>query len=213
MLYPRAWPELVAPLAAKHGIPEALVYGIVRSESVFDPQAVSRSGAVGLAQLMPATAAETAKNLGMASFSLENPADNLTIGMTYYAWVFRRFGQKPMRAMFAYNAGPSRMVRWEGESGELPDDILLESLSIAEPRQYGRNIVQATLAYGKIHYGVSANAMLEFLVEGKPLPAPPAAPEAVAPAAPAAAPATATAPAAPPVPVPDPPAAPAPESP
>ena len=172
LVYPRAWPELITPLSAKHGIPEALMYGIVRSESVFDPQAVSRSGAVGLAQLMPATAAETAKNMGMPSYSLVNPADNLAIGMTYYAWVFRRFSQKPMRAMFAYNAGPTRMARWETESGELPDDILLESLNLSEPRQYGKNIVQAALAYGKIHYGIPAQAMLEFLVEGKPLPAP-----------------------------------------
>jgi len=169
LMYPKAWNDMVAKGATIPGIPEALAYGIIRSESVFDPKAVSYAGAVGLAQLMPATAAETARGLKMNSYSLTDPQDNLTIGMTYYSYMLDRFGKKPMRAMFAYNAGPGRMTIWNKESGELSDDILLETLHLTQPRQYAKNIVQASLAYGKIHYGIDALSMLDYLVEAKPL--------------------------------------------
>jgi soluble lytic murein transglycosylase len=178
LVYPKPWNEIVARWAAIPDIPEALAYGLIRSESVFDPKAVSYAGAVGLAQLMPATAAETAKGLKMASYSLTNPEDNVRLGMTYFSYMMARFGRKPMRAMFAYNAGPGRMTTWNRESGELPDDILLDAIHLAQPRQYAKNIIQATLAYAKIHYGIDPLAMLDYLVEGSPLAAPPAAAQA-----------------------------------
>ncbi|MGB4586769.1 MAG: lytic transglycosylase domain-containing protein [Rectinemataceae bacterium] len=183
LVYPKAWNDIVASGAAIPGIPEALAYGIIRSESAFDPKAVSYAGAVGLAQLMPATAAETAKGLKMTGYSLTNPADNVRIGMTYYSYMLNRFGGKPMRAMFAYNAGPSRMMAWTMESGELADDILLETLHLAQPMQYAKNIIQASLAYGKIHYGIDPRALLDYLVEATPLPT--IAPATLVPATPA----------------------------
>ncbi|HWP69267.1 MAG TPA: lytic transglycosylase domain-containing protein, partial [Rectinemataceae bacterium] len=169
LVYPKAWNDIVAGGAAIPAIPEALAYGIIRSESVFDPKAISYAGAVGLTQLMPATASETARGLKMVNYSLTNPGDNVKIGLTYYSYMLARFGGKPMRAMFAYNAGPSRMAGWAKESGELPDDLLLETLHLAQPRQYAKNIIQATLAYGKIHYGIDPRTMLDYLVYAKPL--------------------------------------------
>ncbi|MFA5852549.1 MAG: lytic transglycosylase domain-containing protein, partial [Spirochaetales bacterium] len=169
LVYPKAWNGIIAAGAAIPGIPEALAYGIIRSESVFDPKAMSYAGAVGLTQLMPSTAAETARGLKMPGYSLTDPADNVRIGLTYYSYMLGRFGGKPMRAMFAYNAGPSRMMAWAKESGELPDDILLETLHLAQPRQYAKNIIQASLAYGKIHYGINPDKLLDYLVLGKPL--------------------------------------------
>ena len=170
LVYPRPWNDIVRRGAEIPGIPEALAYGLIRSESVFDPKVVSYAGAVGLAQLMPATAAETAKGLKMNSYSLTDPEDNVRLGMTYYSYMMARFGKKPMRAMFAYNAGPGRMTTWHRESGELPDDILLETLHLAQPRQYAKNIIQATLAYSKIHYAIDPLAMLDYLVNGIPIP-------------------------------------------
>ncbi|HEY9054209.1 MAG TPA: lytic transglycosylase domain-containing protein, partial [Rectinemataceae bacterium] len=169
LVYPLAWRPIVSAGATIPGIPEALAYAIIRSESVFDPKAVSYAGAVGLTQLMPATAAETAKGIGITKPVLTDPEVNVRIGMTYYSYMLARFGGKPMRAMFAYNAGPSRMAGWSKESGELPDDILLETLHIAQPRQYAKNIIQAALAYGKIHYGILPGKLLDYLVLGKPL--------------------------------------------
>ncbi len=163
LLYPRAWPEHFSALTAPRNIAEPLAYAIVRSESLFNQRAVSRSGAMGLSQLLPSTAAETARGLKMSQYALFNPQDNLTIGLTYYGYMLQRFDGRPVRAIAAYNAGPSRMAQWARDWGSLEDDILIELYPVAEPRQYTKNITSAALCYGKLYYGISAKDMLDFL--------------------------------------------------
>jgi soluble lytic murein transglycosylase-like protein len=170
LLYPRAWPEHFSALTAPRNIAEPLAYAIVRSESLFNQRAVSRSGAMGLSQLLPSTAAETARGLKMSQYALFNPQDNLTIGLTYYGYMLQRFENRPVRAIAAYNAGPSRMAQWARDWGGLDDDILIELYPLAEPRQYTKNITSAALFYGKLYYGISAKDMLDFLYGVKPLP-------------------------------------------
>lgn len=170
LLYPKAWNSHFRELATANGIEEPLAYAVVRSESMFNQRAVSRSGAVGLSQLLPSTASETARGLKMEGYNLADPRDNLRIGLAYFGYMLRRFGERPARAMAAYNAGPSRMMQWAGEWGSLEDDILIELYPLAEPRQYTKNIIAAALHYGKLYYGIKAEDMLAFLLEGKPLP-------------------------------------------
>ncbi|MEN6500742.1 MAG: transglycosylase SLT domain-containing protein, partial [Rectinema sp.] len=170
LLYPRAWPEHFSALTAPRNIAEPLAYAIVRSESLFNQRAVSRSGAMGLSQLLPSTAAETAAGLKMSQYALFNPQDNLTIGLTYYGYMLQRFDNKPIRAIAAYNAGPSRMAQWIRDWGSIEDDILIELYPVEEPRQYTKNITSAALHYGKLYYGISAKDMLDFLYGAKPLP-------------------------------------------
>lgn len=172
LLYPRAWPEHFAQLAAPRNIAEPLAYAIVRSESMFNQRAVSRSGAIGLSQLLPGTAAETARGLKMSQYALFDPRDNLTIGLTYYGYMLQRFDGRPARAIAAYNAGPSRMAQWVRDWGNLEDDILIELYPVAEPRQYTKNIISAALNYGKMYYGISSKDMLDFMLAGKALPQP-----------------------------------------
>jgi len=170
LLYPRAWPEHFGELTAPRNIAEPLAYAIVRSESLFNQRAVSRSGAMGLSQLLPGTAAETARGLKMSQYALFNPKDNLTIGLTYYGYMLQRFDSRPVRAIAAYNAGPSRMAQWARDWGNIEDDILIELYPLAEPRQYTKNITAAALFYGKLYYGISAKDMLDFIYGIKPLP-------------------------------------------
>jgi soluble lytic murein transglycosylase-like protein len=185
LLYPRAWPEHFAELTAPRNIAEPLAYAIVRSESMFNQRAVSRSGAMGLSQLLPGTAAETARGLKMSQYALFDPKDNLTIGLTYYGYMLQRFDGRPARAIAAYNAGPSRMAQWARDWGNLEDDILIELYPVAEPRQYTKNIIAAALNYGKMYYGISSKDMLDFMLAGKTLPQPASVQPAPAPAAPA----------------------------
>jgi soluble lytic murein transglycosylase-like protein len=172
LLYPRAWPEHFSELTAPRNIAEPLAYAVVRSESLFNQRAVSRSGAMGLSQLLPGTAAETARGLKMSQYTLFNPKDNLTIGLTYYGYMLQRFDNRPVRAIAAYNAGPSRMAQWAHDWGSLDDDILIELYPVAEPRQYTKNITAAALFYGKLYYGISAKDMLDFIYGIRPLPQP-----------------------------------------
>jgi soluble lytic murein transglycosylase len=167
LLYPRPYLGEIRSLRLEPRVPERLAFGLVRSESVFKADALSWAGAVGLSQLMPATAADQAKALGLASYDLKKPKDNLAIGLAHFASLLDRTEGKPLRAMMAYNAGWGRLRAWVAASGDLPDDLLVEALGIEETRQYCRNILQATVMYGTLYYGRSVGETVGELVEGE----------------------------------------------
>lgn len=94
--------------AARHGIDPALLAGLVRQESGFDPAARSGAGALGLTQLMPATAA----SLGVTNPL--DPAQSLDGGARYLRQQLDRFGGDPALALAAYNAGPGAVQKFGG---------------------------------------------------------------------------------------------------
>jgi soluble lytic murein transglycosylase-like protein len=103
----RSFDVLIARLAAREELPPALVKAVVRAESNFEPAAVSRAGARGLMQLMPATAAE----LGVEdAFDAEQ---NLQGGTRYLRAMLDRYGDW-RHALAAYNAGPDAVDRHAG---------------------------------------------------------------------------------------------------
>jgi soluble lytic murein transglycosylase-like protein len=167
LLYPRPYLGEIRSLRLGDRLPEPLAYGLIRSESAFKADAQSRAGAVGLAQLMPATAAGQAKALGLSSYDLTKPKDNLAIGLAHFASLLDRSERRPLRAMMAYNAGWGRLRAWTAESGDLPDDLLVEALGIGETRQYCRNILQAAVMYGLLYYGRSVADTVGELVGEK----------------------------------------------
>ena len=154
IIYPRPFLDELRAARPRPNVPEYLLYGLLRSESFFRPDIVSAAGAVGLAQIMPATAEEIASGLGMGSYDLTQPADNLRMGASHFANLITMTGGHPLRAMFAYNAGQGRLKRWLTDYPGLPDDILLETLPIEETRQYGRNILQAAVFYAELYYAM-----------------------------------------------------------
>lgn len=92
--------------ARRHGVPENLFLRLVQQESGWRPDAVSRKGAIGLAQLMP----ETARRLGV---NPRNPQQNLDGGARYLAAQYRKFGSWRL-ALAAYNAGPKAVEKYGG---------------------------------------------------------------------------------------------------
>jgi soluble lytic murein transglycosylase-like protein len=94
--------------AARYGIDPALLRGLVRQESGFDPRAHSGAGAMGLTQLMPATASA----LGVTD--PYDPAQSLDGGAHYLREMLDRFGNDPAKALAAYNAGPGAVARFGG---------------------------------------------------------------------------------------------------
>lgn len=100
------WADQIQQAADQAGIDAELLASVVWTESGFDPQARSHAGAVGLTQLMPATA----DGLGVDP---TDPADNLAGGATFLKAQLDRFGSVQL-ALAAYNAGPSRVAQAGG---------------------------------------------------------------------------------------------------
>jgi hypothetical protein len=161
LLYPRPFLDELRAVRPRPNAPEYLLYGLLRSESFFRPDVVSSAGAVGLAQIMPATAEEIARGLGMEQWDLTTPADNLRMGSQHFSDLVVWTDGHPMRAMFAYNAGGARLRKWVSDSPGLPDDLLLECLSIDETRQYGRNILQAAVFYAELYYDMQGKDVVD----------------------------------------------------
>lgn len=104
----RAFDAEIRAASEIFGIDDDLVRAIMHAESWFEPEAVSRSGAQGLMQLMPAT---------QRRFGVSNPfdpLDNITAGVAYLAWLHEEFGGDLERIIAAYNAGENAVRRHGG---------------------------------------------------------------------------------------------------
>lgn len=153
--YPLAYVDTVRTHAERAGLDLDLVFGIIRQESAFDAQAKSRSGALGLMQVMPRTGRELARRLGL-SWSTDRLADpdyNLRLGTTYFRQVLTMFDGNVDLALAGYNGGPYRLKRLWGEAGadrrEL--DAFLEGLTIEESKTYVKRILILSDGYRKLY--------------------------------------------------------------
>ncbi len=165
LLYPLAFQSLVEAQAERQKLDPNLLFGLMREESSFDPVAKSWVGAQGLTQLMPVTAAETAKRLKMKTYDLAKPEDNVTIGAAYLATMVKS-QQQIFLALMAYNAGGGRIKPWKAELGRLPVEIFVEAAPIAETRDYVKRILVSTVMYGVLHDGKSLGEMVRLVYPG-----------------------------------------------
>lgn len=103
-----AYDREIASAAKQYGVDEAVVRAIIHAESAFNPRAVSRVGAQGLMQLMPATA----ERFGVADAF--DAAQNIRGGVKYLAWLLKRFDGNVTLAAAGYNAGEGAVDKYDG---------------------------------------------------------------------------------------------------
>lgn len=145
----------VVDLGATGSIERALALALTRQESGFDAAAVSSSGALGLMQLLPATAREVAGKLSLPFVQdklTSDPAYNVTLGSQYLAQMLQRFGGSYEVALAAYNAGPNRVARWLTTMGDPRDgkvDMVdwIEMIPLRETRNYVQRIMEGLGVY------------------------------------------------------------------
>lgn len=130
-----------------------LVAAIIREESQYDPRAVSRSGALGLMQLLPTTAQAVARRQGMPDVTREDLFDhetNIRFGTGYLAQLLQRFDGNVLHAVAAYNAGPSAVSTWLVKNGKKEIDEFVESISFQETRQYVKRVLRSYREYRRL---------------------------------------------------------------
>lgn len=116
-LYPIRYKKYIVEQAAANNLDMALVAAVVKVESNFHPNAVSKADARGLMQLRPNTAREVARGLGYQvdeAFleKLFEPEYNIILGTRYLAAMHKQFGGDEILALAAYNAGPAKLRSW-----------------------------------------------------------------------------------------------------
>lgn len=109
----------IAEAAARFAIPERWIRAVMQAESAGDPRAVSRAGAMGLMQIMPATWAELRAHHRLGD-NVFNPRDNILAGAAYLREMYDRFGSPGFLA--AYNAGPARYAEHLATGRPLPPE-------------------------------------------------------------------------------------------
>jgi len=142
--------EVFAEQARVYGLEEAWMLGLVRQESRFITNARSSVGALGLMQLMPATARWSAKKIGVAyqpARVIEVPT-NIALGANYLRHVLDDLGH-PVLASAAYNAGPGRARRWR-DARPLEGAIYAETIPFSETRDYVKKVMANTMYYAQL---------------------------------------------------------------
>lgn len=184
--FPLAYRNEILAAAAANGIDPALAFAIVRQESAFAADARSPAGALGLMQLMPATARRLASQLDISfsnSMRLLDVTTNLRLGMSYLRRMLDRF-EHQLTALASYNAGPGRVDTWLPHDRTMDADVWAETIPFYETRNYVQNIMYFSAIYedrlGMEGRGLSARMKDAILPPGTRLTQnePPVAPDA-----------------------------------
>jgi len=150
--FPMAHREHLVREAKNRDIHSSWVFAVTRQESAFMADAKSHVGAMGLMQLMPATAKETAKRFGIPLSSPQlayRPEINIQLGAAYLSQIYGQFNGNRVLASAAYNAGPGRVRQWLRGADHLSYDVWIENIPFDETRQYVQNVLSYSVIYGE----------------------------------------------------------------
>jgi len=155
LLYPLAFWTSVRHEADMQGLDPLLVEAVMRQESLFDPAVRSSANAIGLMQLLPATAERVAAvgEVQTSTTDLTDPALNIRLGARYLRALLTQFQADPLKALAAYNGGERAVEKWQRRYGELADDEFVESITYRETRDYVKRVMANYRAYGRLYAG------------------------------------------------------------
>jgi soluble lytic murein transglycosylase len=168
--WPLAYRSLVERHARSARVDPDLLQGLIREESRFNPRARSSTGALGLTQLMPATARQVAATLKMPTVNeqvLLQPGDNIRVGAAYLGQLLNRFEGNPAFAVAAYNAGPSAVERWQKALPQAELDEWVEHIAFEETREYVKRVLGSYSAYKLLYTDKSPLLQISAEPEGE----------------------------------------------
>lgn len=151
-IYPQKYSEYVEKYSNEYDVDSLLIYAIIKAESNFKPDVISKSNAVGLMQLMDATAKDVANKLGMEykEEDLKNPEINIKLGVKYFSTLYDKYKNIPI-ALTAYNAGSGNVNKWISEDIIASDGSNVENIPFRETNNYVRKILRDYEIYKDIY--------------------------------------------------------------
>ena len=157
VIFPLDHWALINKYATARGLDPYFMAALINQESAFDARIRSSAGAIGLMQVMPSTGRLYARKLGLKRYgtaSLTRPETNIQIGMAYFADILQRSGDLP-RALAGYNAGESRVARWNAERPGVEIEEYIDDIPFPETQSYVRRILGTAEDYRRL-YGEGA---------------------------------------------------------
>ena len=154
--YTVAFEEEILAHCDFYDVSPIFVFSIARQESLFDTSAISSSYAIGLLQLLPATAQTLATREGYGKIEtkdLQKPLTNIRFGVRFLADLVKKFDGQIALAAASYNAGPNRIKKWLENDPERELDEFIEDIPIFQTRNYVKRVMTNYAVYHYIFYG------------------------------------------------------------
>jgi soluble lytic murein transglycosylase len=154
LLYPLPYGSLVRAAAARYDVSPYLVAAVMRAESKGDATALSRRGALGLMQVMPATGQWAAGRMRLSGFttaSLRDPATNLAVGTWYLKSLLEHYSGNLALALAAYNGGENTVDRWLNSHEWAGGENSVEEIPFVQTRDFVRGVLASYEAYRELY--------------------------------------------------------------
>lgn len=150
--YPFVYETMISSYSNEYQIPPEILAGIIRTESAYSRDIVSRTGAVGLSQLMPETAEDQARKLNLENPDLTDPETNIKLGSSYVRWILDRpWNDNLSQMLIAYNSGGGNLRKWKRMYPDYSDELFVEAIPYKETRNYVRKVITSSVVYGFIY--------------------------------------------------------------
>ncbi len=130
-----------------YGADRALIYAVIRQESLFDPYALSVAGAKGLMQLIDSTASYVAKREGINLEDVYDPGTNILLGTAYLRYLINMWNGDLVKALASYNAGPNRVKGWADQEDQY---LYIELIPLQETRDYVKRVLYNYYVYSEL---------------------------------------------------------------
>ncbi len=144
LFYPTPFKEEVMKASEKTGVSPALIYAVMKQESLFDPLAVSRSGAMGLMQLLDSTARWKAKRINLELRDIFDPEANIYLGSAYLRYLLDMWKGDLVKTLASYNAGQGRVSKWKDYEDRF---LFIEMIPYTETRNYVKKVLRNYYIY------------------------------------------------------------------
>lgn len=156
VFFPKKYETLVNEAARTYNVDPYLLFALIKGESNFNADAISRSNAKGLMQIMEQTANEMVRDINTipnTNYDIYDPYTNITIGTKYISELILKYDGNIYIALTAYNAGMGNVSTWFGEDYSVYNSIekVSEKIEFSETKSYVVNIVKYYEIYKKLY--------------------------------------------------------------